>query len=65
VAETRDCGERPPLEAITRKMVKTQQSNKAYMCAVVNCRASELAIALWLLVVMSGVRKCAINLITD
>jgi hypothetical protein len=35
------------LEAVTRqRLVKTQQTDKTYVCAVVNCRLCELAIAL-------------------
>jgi hypothetical protein len=31
-------GERLPLEAVTRRLVKTWQAEKTYECAVVNCR---------------------------
>jgi hypothetical protein len=30
-------GKRPPLEAVTRELVKTQQVDMAQACAVVNC----------------------------
>jgi hypothetical protein len=42
--------ELPPLEAATRRLVKTQQAEETYtyllVCAVVNCIVCELAIAL-------------------
>jgi hypothetical protein len=38
-------GEHPPLEAVTRKLVKTQQTEKTVYAAV-NCRVRELAVAL-------------------
>jgi hypothetical protein len=31
-------GERPPLEAVTRKLVEAQQGEKTHLCALVNCR---------------------------
>jgi hypothetical protein len=34
--------ERPLLEAVTRKLVKTQQAKKTYVCAVVNYKVCEL-----------------------
>jgi SHS2 domain-containing protein len=30
-------GERPPLEAVTRKLVKILQAEGTYVCVVVNC----------------------------
>jgi hypothetical protein len=30
--------ERPPLEAVTRGLVKTQKAEKTYVYAVVNCK---------------------------
>jgi hypothetical protein len=34
------------ITAVTRKLVKAQQAEKTSLCAVVNCRVCELAIAL-------------------
>jgi hypothetical protein len=40
-------GEATALKAVTRRQpVKIQQTEKTYVCAVVNCRVRELAIAL-------------------
>jgi hypothetical protein len=46
-------------------MVKTQQAEKMYVCAVVNRRVCELATALWLFVDMNCVYKYTINPITN
>jgi hypothetical protein len=35
-------GERPPLEAVTRRLVKTQQAENTKVCAAVNCKVREL-----------------------
>jgi hypothetical protein len=55
----REC---PPLEAVTRGMVKTQLTENL-VCAVGNCRVFEIAIVLQVLVVMSC--KCPINPLTN
>jgi hypothetical protein len=40
-------GEYPSLEAVTeQRLVKTQQAEKTYVRALMNCRVCELAIAL-------------------
>jgi hypothetical protein len=39
-------GERPPLEAVTSKLVKTQQTEKTTVRAVVGCRVYDLQTAL-------------------
>jgi hypothetical protein len=31
-------GALPPMEAITRRLVKTQQAEKTYVCALVKCK---------------------------
>jgi hypothetical protein len=35
-------GEHLPLEVVTRRLVKTQQTDKTQMCALVNCKVCEL-----------------------
>jgi hypothetical protein len=35
-------GERPPLKAVARRLVKTQQAEKTEVCALVNCKVREL-----------------------
>jgi hypothetical protein len=35
--------ERPPLEAVTRGLVKTQQAEKTYVYVLVNCNICDLA----------------------
>jgi hypothetical protein len=39
-------GGHPSLEAVTRRLVKMRKADKTEVCAVVNCRLSELAIEL-------------------
>jgi hypothetical protein len=35
---TQSKGERPPLEAVTRRLVKTRSSEKTEVCALVNLK---------------------------
>jgi hypothetical protein len=35
-------GERPLLEAVTRRLMKTEQAEKTEVCSLVNCKVCEL-----------------------
>jgi hypothetical protein len=41
VREPPEEGQRPGLEAVTRRLVKTQRTENTYVCALVTCKVCE------------------------